>query len=122
MTDGQQATADGDLDAVEAAVDAVIRQITITYLQATIRYAAQMEDALANGDAASARIQQAEGWSFWRVIEPLVAAVAADSADTITSMYDLAAQPSSAAAAVLSAVERAYPALGIDPAEVGTLH
>jgi hypothetical protein len=121
MQEGQQATLAGDSEATQTALDEVLRQVTITYVQATIRYAAQMEAALGEGDEESARVQQAEGWSFWRVIEPLVAGVDADAAASITAVYDLAGAPSAAAADVLAAIESTYTGLDIDPDEVGEL-
>lgn len=121
MQEGLQATLDGDAAAAQAAVDEIVRQVTITYAQATIRYAAQMEAAVAEGDAEGARVQQAEGGAFWRVIEPLVAAADPEAATAITAVYDLTNEPGAAAADVLAAMESTYEDLAIDPAEIGVL-
>ena len=100
-----------------------MRQITITYVQATIRYAHVFDGDLDGGDAGAARVHQAEGWAFFRVIEPLVAGVDADAAATIASYYDLAAGAPKAGAgeAVQSALESVYADLGISAGEIGTL-
>lgn len=121
--DGLQATLDGDEEALQAAADEVVRQLTITYTQATIRYANKVDAALADGDEESARVSQAEGWSFYRVIEPWVAAVDADAAADIASRYDLGAGPpqEGSAAVVEAAIESVYGGLNISSDDVGTL-
>ena len=101
----------------------LVRQITITYVQATIRYAQLFDGDLGGGDAAAARVHQAEGWAFYRVIEPLVAKVDAGVAATIAPYYDLAAGAprAGAGAAVQAALESVYGGLGISADEIGTL-
>jgi len=121
--DGLQATIDGDAAALQVAADEIVRQITVTYIQATIRYANKIDSDLASGDAEKARVHQAEGWAFFRVIEPWVAAVDASAAEKISSLYDLAAGPPMAGsgAAVQAAIESTYAGLGVNATEVGTL-
>ena len=123
FTEGVEALVAGDADAAQAAADEIVRQITITYVQATIRYAHVFDGDLAEGEADAARVHQAEGWAFFGVIESLVAGVDADAAATIASYYDLAAGAPKAGAgeAVQSALESVYAGLGISAGEIGTL-
>ena len=123
FAEGVEALVAGDADAAQAAADEIVRQITITYVQATIRYAHVFDGDLAGGDADAARVHQAEGWAFYRVLEPLVAKVDAGAAATIASYYDLAAGAPRAGAgeAVQAALESAYAGLGISAGEIGTL-
>ena len=118
---GRDALVNGDVVAARAASDEIIRQIQITYIQASIRYASKMSSDLAGGDTEKARIHQAEGWAFFRVIEPMIAAVDSDVAAKISSIYDLANPPTDPGTSVLDALESVYSALGINPDEVGTL-
>ena len=101
----------------------IMRQLTVTYVQAAIRYAHVMDGDLEAGDAGAARVHQAEGWAFYRVIEPLVAGVDAEAAATIASYYDLSAGPprAGAGAAVQAALESVYAGLGITAGQVGQL-
>ena len=119
--EGLEASKSGDASALAAASDEILRQVTITYVQATIRYGSKMQADLEAGDDAKARIHQAEGWAFFRVIEPLVAKANASSAKDLNAIYNLENQPSKSAAKVLSAIEAAYSGLNITKAEVGTL-
>lgn len=119
---GQAALRDGEIDELDAAIDEITRQVTITYIQAAIRYAHQTDDALAEGDSETARIQQAEGWAFFRVIEPLIAEVDTEAAATVADVFDLANPPESGAAeTVTTALESTYPDLGITADDVGEL-
>jgi low iron-inducible protein len=100
--------------------DEVARQITITYVQSAIKYAAEVDAALAQGKADEARVWQAEGWAYFRVIEPLIARVNTTAARTVAEVLDLKAQPAAGSGEkVASALAKAYDALGIRPAEVG---
>ena len=123
FTEGVEALVAGDAAAAQAAADEIVRQITITYVQATIRYAHLFDGDLGGGDAGAARVHQAEGWAFYRVLEPFVAKVDAGAAATIATYYDLAAGAprSGAGAAVQAALEPVYGGLGISADEIGTL-
>ena len=123
FTEGVEALVAGDAAAAQAAADEIVRQITITYVQATIRYAHIFDGDLGGGDAGAARVHQAEGWAFYRVIEPLVAKVDAGAAATIATYYDLAAGAprAGAGAAVQASLESVYGGLGISADEIGTL-
>lgn len=123
FTTGVEALAAGDEAAARTASEEIVRQITITYLQATIRYANKIDTALAEGDTQSARVSQAEGWAFYRVIEPLVAGVNHQVASAVASRLDLSVgdpQPGTAGM-VMGALPSVYAGLGISPADIGAL-
>ena len=121
MDDGRDALLAGDVAGAQAASDEIIRQIQITYIQASIRYASKMTGDLESGDAEKARIHQAEGWAFFRVIAPMIDAVDSSAAAAIDGIYNLSNEPSDPGSIVIDALESTYSALGISPAEVGTL-
>ena len=123
FTEGVEALVAGDAASAQAAADEIVRQITITYVQATIRYAHVFDGDLGGGAAGAARVHQAEGWAFYRVLEPLVAKVDVGAAAAIASYYDLAAGAprAGAGAAVQAALESVYGGLGISADEIGTL-
>lgn len=106
---------------LQAAADEIVRQVTITYVQAAIRYSARIDAALAGGKEGDARADQAEGWAFFRVIEPLVARADAGAAATIDSVLNLKNAPSTGSGEkVRTALESVYGKLEITKAEVGT--
>ena len=124
FTTGVEALAAGDAAAARAASEEIVRQITITHLQATIRYANKIDSALAKENTGSARVSQAEGWAFYRVIEPLVAGVNHQVAAAVASRLDLSVgdpQPGTAAM-VMGALPSVYAGLGINPGDIGTLN
>ena len=123
FTRGVEALAAGDTAIAEAGAEEIKRQVTITYVQATIRYAHKIDAALADGDPDSARISQAEGWAFFRIIEPFVAAVDAEDAFAIAARYDLGAgDPQTGSGdTVQTALESVYDGLGVTPEEIGEL-
>jgi hypothetical protein len=121
MTRGLAALQARDAAGAAKARDEVVRQITITYLQSTLKYAAQIDADLAKGKADDARIWQAEGWAYFRVIEPLVAQASPAAARGVVEVYDLRARPAPGSGAkVAAALAKAYEALGIRASEVGT--
>ncbi len=120
MNRGLAALEAKDAAGAAKARDEVVRQITITYLQSALKYAAQIDVDLARGNAADARVWQAEGWAYFRVIEPLVAKANPTAARAVVEVYDLKAKPASGSGEkVASALAQAYGALGIRAAEVG---
>ena len=121
MDDGRDALLAGDVAGAQAASDEIIRQIQITYIQASNRYASKMTGDLESGDAEKARIHQAEGWAFFRVIAPMIDAVDPSAAAAIDGIYNLSNEPSDPGSIVIDALESTYSALGISPSEVGTL-
>ena len=122
MADGRDALVAGDVNAAQAAMDEAIKQIRITYIQASIRYASKIGSDLESGDAEKARVHQAEGLAFYRVIEPMVALADAEAAATIAGYFDLSSEPNALAGpAVQSALESVYDTWGISASDVGTL-
>lgn len=118
----QAAAISGDADAYQTHFDAVMSQITTTYIQATQRYASKMDASVTAGEMDTARIEQAEGWSFYRVIEPMVAKADPAAAELISSVYDLSNPPTAGQAdAVREALEAIYADLGVTKEMIGTL-
>lgn len=120
MVEGRDALVDRDAAAAEAAATEVLRNLVIIYSQAAIRYATLIEDDLAEGDAEAAREHQAEGLTFFRVIEPFVADAGADVA-AINGLYSLASEPAAGGDLVRAALEPAWSALGISDEDIGEL-
>lgn len=121
VEDLQQAAIDGDLEAYDAAYDEYVTATAIPYLQATIKYAQNVSDDLAADDAEAARIHQAEGWAFFRIVEPLVAEVDADAADTIAGVLSLDSEPApDSGETVRTALESTYEGLGVTAEDIGT--
>lgn len=121
MQDGQQALLDGDVDRAETAADEVMKQLVVTYSQAAIRYASLVPDDLAADDLEGARIHQAEGWAFWRVIEAYVAGQGAD-VDAVDAILNLSNEPGSGDGDdVRTALQPAWDALGITSDDIGVL-
>ena len=81
-----------------------------------------MEGDLAEGDAETAKVHQAEGMAFWRVIEAYVAPVGAD-VDAVNAVLDLSEEPGANGfgGEVRAALEPAWEALGISAADIGEL-
>ena len=122
MQTGQAALVRGDAAGAQAAMDEVIKQLRVTYTQASIRYASLITADLEAGDESKAREHQAEGWSFFRVIEPMVAEVSPDAAEAIARVYEITESLDSAAGPlVASEISGVYAAWGITAVEIGTL-
>ena len=81
MNEGLVALQAEDLVGATAARDEVVKNLVIIYSQATIRYASKMTT---DSTVEAAQTHQAEGYSFWRVIEMYVAAN--NAADTRNNM------------------------------------
>lgn len=122
MIEGRDALLAKDAAGAEAAVDEVLRTVVITYAQAAIRYATIIEDDLAADDAEGARVHQAEGYAFFRVIEPIVADAGAD-VDAIESILGLDAEPGANGNGedVREALQPALDEFGITDADIGEL-
>ena len=120
--DGLTALVDKKASAARTARDQIVRDITISYVQSVIKAASNVDAFVAQGKADEARVSQAEGWAYYRVIEPLIAKANTTSARTIAGVFDLAAKPApGSAATVTAAFSGAYEALQISPSDVGTL-
>jgi len=90
-----------------------------------MRYASKVEADLAAGDMAKARIHQAEGYAFWRVMEPELGALGmfAETIETLNSAYDLANEPGSGPSAdeIRTALYPVWGLLEIGRDDIGTL-
>ncbi len=122
MQAGVDALVAGNVTRARAANDEVRRQITITYLQAVKRYGHVIDQALADGDPDAARVAQAEGGAFLRVIQPLLADADTAAAEQLATVYDLETEPTEGAGATVDrAVAALASAMGISNADIGTL-
>jgi hypothetical protein len=122
MRDGLKALLAKSTTGARAARTDVVRDITISYLQSVIKSAADIDAALAQGKSDEARVRQAEGWAYYRVIEPLVAHANTTAALAVAGVFDLASKPATGAVAkVTAAFNSTYAPLGISPADVGEL-
>lgn len=120
--DGLNALVDKKASAAGTARDQMVRDITISYVQSVIRAASKVDSAIAQGKADEARVSQAEGWAYYRVIEPLIAKANTTAAQAIAGVFDLATKPAPGSTAkVTAAFSTAYGPLGIPPSDVGTL-
>ena len=73
MNVGLTAMQNEDMQGLVDARDEILKNIVIVYSQASVRYASKMTDDLAAGDTSDYDKHQAEGHSFYRVIEAYVA-------------------------------------------------
>lgn len=122
LRDGQKALVGKSVLAASDARRQIVRDITIGYLQSTISSAAAIDAALAGGKVDEARVAQAAGWAYYRVVEPLIAAANTTSARAVSAIFDLSSNPAAGSAAkVTSALVGAYEGLGISPADVGEI-
>jgi len=121
MISGRDALVAGDLATAEASTADVLKALAITYSQATLRYAQVVEDDLDEGDGDAARIHQAEGWAFSRVMAPYFAGRGADMA-VIDAYYSLDNEPAAGGFAIIeAALQPMWDALGITAADIGAL-
>lgn len=119
MNSGRDALIAGDVDAAEAAADAVTKNVVITYSQAAIRYATLTVDDVEAGEDPMEHV--VEGLAFFRVIEPIVAGLGAD-VDTISTILDPAAPGENGGGdEVRAALQPAWDALGISADDIGEL-
>jgi hypothetical protein len=122
MISGRGALLEKDPLGAEMAAADVFNAVVIIYSQASIRYASLIDGDIAEGDLETAKVHQAEGLAFFRVIEALIAEHGGD-VDAINSIYELANGPGSngGGAAVRVALAPAWEALGITDADIGEL-
>ncbi len=122
MVEGRDALVAEDMAGAEAAAGDVLRNVAITYSQATIRYAHLIAGDLADGDEAKARVHQAEGYAFWRVMEAVLVGAGADS-DTINSILGLENEPGAngGSTEIREALAPAWETLGISASDIGML-
>eukprot|EP00877_Chromochloris_zofingiensis_P010895 jgi/Chrzof1/6059/Cz17g07070.t1 len=116
---GYKAAVAGNLKDMQATRTRAEQLMVTTYVQATLKYAQEVDSELAAGE--SGELAQAEGYAFFRTIEPLVARANAQSAAAIKRVL----QPGNPIvpttyATVSAALQAAYPKLGITAANIGT--
>lgn len=122
MKDGQKALVGKDTLGARTARAEIVRDLTISYLQSVIKSAAAIDAALAGGKADEARVRQAEGWAYYRVVEPLVAHANTTTARTLAGVFHLASPPAAGSAAkVTAALSGSFEALDISPSDIGAL-
>ena len=120
MNDGRDALLAGDASAAAAASREAQKHVFITYAQATIKYTSKVYSDLEAGDTEAARVHQAEGWAFFRVIEPILGNNGIDTS-TIDSILNLANAPGSGSLDDVTAVLNPVIAyFGITPEEFGS--
>lgn len=116
----RDAAQEGDQDAFGQAYDEFVSTSLVPYVQAAIKYAAVMGEDISDGDHDAARVHQAEGYAFWRVLAPFVAEADSAAAEEIDGLLALSAEPTEdAGEAVRAALEGVYADLGIDARQVG---
>jgi len=122
MIAGRDALADGDIDAAQQAADEIIRNIVITYSQASVKYAGLLGDDIASDDLEAAAKHWAEGLAFFRVVEAIVADAGAD-VDAINRAYsfDNNTTGTDASTLVAEALKPAWDTLGITTKDIGEL-
>ena len=114
MIDGRDALLAEDVAGAEAAAEEAVRGLAITYSQASLRYAQLVENDLAENDVETARIHQAEGLAFSRVLAPQLADAGADM-DTILGTFALSNEPAEGWYVIIEeALAPAWDSLGID--------
>lgn len=122
MIAGRDALLAEDAAGARAASEDAMRNVIVTYSQATIRYASLIEDDLAADDNETARVHQAEGFAFWRVIEAYVAEAGAD-VEAINAVLDLSNEPGANGYGdeIRAALQPAWDELGISAEDIGEL-
>jgi hypothetical protein len=121
MIAGRDALVNGNVPGAGMAAADAVKGLAIIYSQATLRYAQIMDDDLAGGDSEAARVHQAEGWAFSRVMAPTFAENGADMA-AIDSFYNLENDPGTGGYAIVeAALQPAWDAMGISAEDIGSL-
>lgn len=117
---GRDALVAGDQAGAQAAADVIVKNLTVTYAQATMKYAKSVDSDIADGDMDKARIHQAEGYAFWRVLAPMLAGTDVDVA-AINGVYQLSNQPAAGSHdTVVAALTPALTSLGITESDLGS--
>ena len=120
MIDGRDALLAGDEAGAISANREAVKHVFITYAQATIKYASKVYSDLEAGDTEAARVHQAEGWAFFRIIEPILGNNGVDTS-AIDSILNMENEPGSGSVADIQAVlDPIIAYFGITPAEFGS--
>lgn len=121
MVAGRDALLAGDVDGADDATWEALKGLGIIYSQATLRYAQIVDDDLAEGNTEAARVHQAEGWAFSRVMAPYFADTGADMA-AIDGFYNLENEPSAGGYELVeAALQPAWDVFGISADDIGVL-
>lgn len=119
FTAARAAAIAGNAAAFAAAQNEIKRQLVITHLQNAIKYSALVDEDLAANRATDEN--QAEGYAFFRTIEPLAAAANANATAVIVRLLTPGAPVAAGIGAqVKTAVNQIASALKITQAELGT--
>ena len=120
MIDGRDALLAGDEAGAISATREAVKHVFTTYAQATIKYAAKVYSDLEAGDTEAARVHQAEGWAFFRIIEPILGNNGIDTS-VIDGILNMENEPGSGSVADIQAVlDPVIAYFGITPAEFGS--
>jgi len=120
MIDGRDALLAGDEAGTISAAREATKHVFITYAQATIKYASKVYSDLEAGDTEAARVHQAEGWAFFRIIEPILGNNGIDTS-VIDSILNMENEPGSGSVADIQAVlDPVIADFGITPEEFGS--
>ena len=120
MIEGRDALLAGDEAGAISATNEAVKHVFITYAQATIKYAAKVYSDLEAGDTEAARVHQAEGWAFFRIIEPILGNNGIDTS-VIDSILNMENEPGSGSVADIQAVlDPVIASFGITSAEFGS--
>ena len=120
MIDGRDALLAGDEAGAISATREAVSHVFTTYAQATIKYASKVYSDLEAGDTEAARVHQAEGWAFFRIIEPILGNNGIDTS-VIDSILNMENEPGSGSVADIQAVlDPVIAYFGITPEEFGS--
>lgn len=122
MNDGRDDLLQEDADGAQAAADEILRNLAIIYSQATVKYADVAAEDVEEGDEEAARVHQAEGYAFFRVIENLLADAGAD-VEAVNAILHLSNEPAAAGGGdeVRAALAASWEELDISEEDIGTL-
>jgi len=118
---GRAAAKKQDRAGVQDAVDGIIRGIVATHIQAVLKYTKEMDDELAAN--ASPVEAQAEGYTYYRTIAPLIAEADPQVAKDLYKLLDLPITPKKTIQYYNTAktlMESTYAKLGISANMIGT--
>lgn len=111
----------GDLDTFNQQRDEVIRQFMIVGIQNALKYSQLMDAARAKNEPDTVEAEQAEGYAYFRTIEPLVAAADPTAATSIKAVfYPGNPPPANALQTVRAAVQKVMPDYNITADDIGT--
>jgi Low iron-inducible periplasmic protein len=115
LSRAQQAAAAGNLPAFQAAQRDVESRLAAIFYLGSARYLNEALRAAQSGNPAGAAASQAEGFSYYQAIQPLVAGADAAADQAVVSYYqaDPATLTSARRDETLAALNRALPALGL---------